>query len=230
MTNMFCSFAIALVTASCSISAWSPDSCNFSPAFKQLRGTLSGVSPLAATKALHAFAARPQRPEFCEAAALDDALGEREKLLLALTGTRSGEWPARTVFRRNSFNAKTALRQSPSEDGTAHPNATVMLTPVTVTNTDTFAIKSQLPDGKLYALYLTTLSRASDGKPAKRLPTKSGSKGKLLAPGTVLIAIYEAQGAKKRGLIARWCGAFKRASRQPAGAYQQRSGASAMLR
>jgi hypothetical protein len=57
--------------------AWSQDQCNFSPAFQQVRSALGGASPLDAAKALQALASKPQSPDLCEAAAVDDALGAK---------------------------------------------------------------------------------------------------------------------------------------------------------
>jgi hypothetical protein len=196
MKKLLCFIVTFWVVAGVASSAWSQDDCKFSPAFQQVRSTLDGLSPLDATKALQALSIKSQSPELCEAAALDDALGEREKLLVALVGKNGNENAAQMVFRCNIFNAKTASCQSPNEDGTAHPNLTGTLTSVNVKSTDTFDIKSRLPDAKLYAVYLTTLSRALDGKPAKRLSAPNGINAKSLTPATVLIAIYKTQGAR----------------------------------
>ncbi len=177
--------------------AWSQDQCNFSPAFQQVRGALGGASPLDAAKALQALAIKPQSPDLCEAAAVDDALGEYEKRLVTLVSKSGSENPAHAVFRCNIFNSKSALCQSPNEDGTAHPNLTGRLAPLKIKSTDTFNIKSELPDARLYAVYITTLSRALDGKPAKRLTPRTGIKASALTPATVLIAIYKTQGATR---------------------------------
>lgn len=176
---------------------WSQDGCAYSAAFQQVRSSLGGLSPLEATKALQAFAIKPQNPELCEATALDDALGEREKLLVTLIDKSGGENHAHGVSRCNLFNARTALCQSPNEDGTAHPNLTATLAPLKLASTGSFDVRSQLPNAKLYALYITTLSHALNGKPAKRLPTRGSIKASVLAPTTVLIAIYKTQGTQK---------------------------------
>ena len=175
---------------------WSQDGCAYSAAFQQVRSTLGGLSTIDATRALQAFAVKPQSPDLCEAAALDDALGEREKLLVTLIDKSGGENHAHGVSRCNLFNARTALCQSPNEDGTAHPNLTGTLTPLKIASIGSFDVKSQLPDAKLYALYITTLSNALDGKPTKRLTTSGRIKASALGPATVLIAIYKTQGTK----------------------------------
>ncbi len=194
-----CGFIATSLAFACMMSsAWSQDGCAYSAAFQQVRSTLGSMSTLDATKALQAFAVKPQSPDLCEAAALDDALGEREKLLVTLVDKSGSENSAHVVFRCNIFTARTALCQSPNEDGTAHPNLTGTLAPLKVKGNDTFDIKSQLPDAKLYAVYVTTLSNALNGKPAKRLTNHGGIKASTLTPATVLIAIYKTQGAKNK--------------------------------
>lgn len=200
MKNSRCRLIIFLAVTAVATSAWAQDRCNFSPAFEQVRSALGGMSPLAATKALHAFAIKPQSPDLCEANALDEALGEREKQLALLASKRGGTINAYAVSRCNVFNAKTAQCQSPNEDGTAHPNLSGGFAPLKVDPADTFDLTSQLPHAKLHAVYLTTLSNALDGKPAKRLATRSSIKAAALAPATVLIAIYKTPG----GNVSAW--------------------------
>ena len=196
MKKLFAIIASFLLVAGVASGARAQDGCAYSAAFQQVRSTLDGLSPLDATKALQALAATQQSPDVCEASALDDALGERERLLVLLVNKNGSEHPAHAVFRCNSFNAKTALCQSPNEDGTAHPNLSGTLAPLKLDGVGTFDIASKLPAAKLYAVYVTTLSKAVDGKPAKRLTPHSGIKAATLAPATVLIAIYKTQGGK----------------------------------
>ncbi len=186
-----------LALASTAGNALAQDNCAFSPAFQQVRGSLGSLSTIAATKALQSFAEKPQSPELCEATALDEALGEREKQLVTLVDEAGNGSPAHAVFRCNVFIAKTAQCQSPNEDGTAHPNLAGALVPLKIEKTRIFEVKSELPDAKLHAIYLTTLAKALDGKQATRLTARSRIKGSALAPTTVLIAIYKTQGANK---------------------------------
>lgn len=156
MKKLFAVIASFLLVAGVASSARAQDGCAYSAAFQQVRSTLDGLSPLDAIKALQALADTQQSPDVCEASALDDALGERERLLVLLVNKNGSEHPAHAVFRCHSFNAKTALCQSANEDGTAHPNLSGTLAPLTAESVGTFDIKSQLPDAKLYAVYLTT--------------------------------------------------------------------------
>jgi hypothetical protein len=168
------------------------DNCPYSLEFKSLRGTLTAFSTLEAVNRLQVFAEKNKSPEHCEAVAIDQALGERERLLIKLSSKGSKESPAHVVFRCDVFNSKTAQCQSPMEDGTAHPNLNEkVIVPLPIQKSGAFEIVSQLPDAKLYAVYLTTLSHALDGKPAKPLSVRSGVKWSTVSPSTVLIAIYK---------------------------------------
>lgn len=190
--------ATFMAVAGVAVGAWAQDGYAYSAAFQQVRSTLGGLSPLKATKALRAFADTPQSPDLCETAALDNALGEREKLLVVLVG-KNGKKTLRTwSFAAIVERKKTARCQSPNEDGTAHPNLSGTLTPLKAESAGTFAIKSQLPDAKLYAVYLTTLRKALVGKPAKRLAPHISVNAKALTPATVLIAADKTQGTKRR--------------------------------
>jgi hypothetical protein len=197
MKKLLCFLTASFAFVCVNPSAWAQDNCSYSLAFQQIRGTLGGLSALAATKALQAFAAKPQSAELCEATALDDALGEKEKQLVTLVNQYGSASPAQAVFRCNVLNAKTAQCQSPYEDGTTHPNLAEPFVPLKMDSKGKFDIRSQLPEAQLYAVYLTTLNKALNGKPAKQLATHRSIQGAALAPNTVLIAIYKTRGANK---------------------------------
>jgi hypothetical protein len=151
--------------------------CTYSPEFTDLRSTLAMLSTLEAAKKLQAFAAKNKNPSNCEAMAIDQALGEQERLLVKLATKGGNESPAHVVFRCNVFNPKTAQCQSPLEDGTAHPNLDgKTMAPLSIEKSGAFEIVSQLPDARLHAVYITPLGHALDGKPAKPLDIQRGVK------------------------------------------------------
>jgi hypothetical protein len=186
---------IAMGTAT--LGANAQDNCPYSQEFQNLRAKLSGQSLTDATSALRAFAVKNQSPETCEAMAIDQELEKREKLLIKLisTGGSKSNMPAHAVFRCDVFNSKTAQCQSPSEDGTANPNSKEKFSPLLLEKTGSFEIKSQLPNAKLHGIYITTIGKAVDGKPAKKLPIRKSIQWSSLPPSTVLIAIYKTKDA-----------------------------------
>jgi hypothetical protein len=189
--TMFLRLVTAIAIACFATGAWAQDNCPYSQAYQHLRSTLDGLSTKDAAKALQAFAARNLSPLSCEATSLDEALDEREKLLVTLTSIGGSERPAQAIFRCYVFNAKTAQCQSPMEDGTAHANLKETSVLPQIEKNAFFEIKSQLSSAKPHAVYLATLAQTLDGKPLKRLPARGAIKGSALVPNTVLIAIYK---------------------------------------
>jgi hypothetical protein len=97
MKKLLCFIAAFVAFVCVTSSAWAQDNCTYSLAFQQIRSTLDNLSALAATKALQAFAAKPQSAQLCEATALDDMLAISYVIYSKSTSRR----PSSCLFLQN---------------------------------------------------------------------------------------------------------------------------------
>ncbi len=180
-----------VVSCALALYARAQDDCPYSLEFQTIKAKLDTLSPIEAAQVLRGFASKNQSTQTCEAIAINQSLEKQEKQLITLLHPDKTSTPAHAVFRCNVFNSKTTQCQSPMEDTTVHANQANVIAPLLKTQTGAFHIESHLAGTTLHSVYVTTINKALDGKPAKRLRGKNNIKGSSLVPSTVLIVIYQ---------------------------------------